>query len=392
MKSFSIKSTAFFSFFYIFILTIVCSGLLYFIQNIRFLGKNIFLFIPFLILIMITLFMLTSRNKYRNILLSCFFLILFGLSFVALMHYADYSQSLGLFQARTTLTFLFAISFWLFSNRYLDLNQRSYLLISIILTVSIIQLSAYYFIPGIQVIRAPFEEAKIIFDGEKTREGLLGAPFTAYHCVVGMLLLLKREKKTVIEVLCFLVFAITILSSLTRVAILFMVLIFLFSIKEIFFKKVFLIMIPFLIYFLILVNNSDLNLLDQIINRMDNISLNSSRIDKNLLAVDMSLRSFGFFLWGVPDIISRKSVNNITISDNSFFLIQLKFGFIMTFIWISTTIYLIKKNSSPDTLGWLWFLISLSITNSILWDSYIFCLTGFMLMNPRNERNKIISL
>ena len=379
----------FFSF-YIFLSTITCSELLYFIQNIRFFGKNIFISIPFLILIMITLFMLTSRNKNRNILLSCFLLILFSLSFVALMHSADYYQSLGLFQARTTLTFLFAISFWLFSNRYLDLNQRYYLLISIILTVSIIQISAYYFIPGIQVIKAPFEEPKIIFDGERTRAGLLGSSFSAYHCVVGMLLVLKREKKTIIEVLCVLVFGFTILSSLTRIAILFMVLIFLFSIKEIFFKKVFLIMIPFLIYFFILVNNADYNLLDLIINRMYEISLSSIRVDKNLLALDLSTRSFGFFLWGVPDLL-LKPVNNITISDNSFSLIQVRFGLIMTFIWISTTIYLIKKNSSPRTLAWLWFFISLFFTNSILWDSYIICLIGFMLMSPRNEQNNIIS-
>ena len=335
--------------------------------------------------------MLTSRNKNRNIILSCFFLILFGLSFVALMHYADYYQSLGLFQARTTLTFLFAISFWLFCNRYLDLNKRYYLLISIILTVSIIQLSAYYFIPGIQIIRAPFEEPKIIFDGVTTREGLLGSSIAAYHCVLGMLLVLKREKKTVIEVLCVLVFAVTILSSLTRIAILFMLLIFFFLIKEIFFKKAFLIIIPSLIYFFILVNNADLNFLDRIINRMDDISLSSARVDKNLLALDISTRSFGFFLWGVPDLL-HKPVNNITISDNSFSLIQVRFGFIMTFIWISTTIYLIKKNSSPRTLAWLWFFISLFITNSILWDSYILCLTGFMLMSPRNEQNNIISL
>ena len=181
----------------------------------------------------------------------------------------------------------------------------------------------------------------------------------------------------------------TILSTQTKIALIFSLIIFLSIIKNYYNKKIIFVIIPSFICLFILVRNTDTLFLNDIINRFILLGDSNPRIGKTFLSIDLMMNSFGTFLWGLPEIIISRTVNNVVVSDNSFFLIQLKFGFIMTMIWLTTTIYMIKKNSTPSMLCWLWFFISLSVTNSIAWDSYIICLAAVMLMNPLQNPNKI---
>ena len=45
-------------------------------------------------------------------------------------------------------------------------------------------------------------------------------------------------------------------------------------------------------------------------------------------------------------------------------------------VWVSSMVYLISTFNRLSALYWVWIFFALFTTNSITWDSFIFCLVG----------------
>ena len=73
------------------------------------------------------------------------------------------------------------------------------------------------------------------------------------------------------------------------------------------------------------------------------------------------------------------------VSDNSFFLLQLKFGLVFTVGLLLFSLWLINVYFVFAPFFLFWFVISLATTNSLLWDSYI--LLAISTLKPRKNLN-----
>ena len=118
---------------------------------------------------------------------------------------------------------------------------------------------------------------------------------------------------------------------------------------------------------------------------------NDPRIIKGYLALTMWFESFSSFLWGVPaQTVESTSFKGIIWSDNSFFLLALQFGLIGLLIWILALKEVLPwwGAGSSKFIYLFWVFLSLAITNSIVWDSYIFCLIFFLLCEQEIIRTR----
>ena len=125
------------------------------------------------------------------------------------------------------------------------------------------------------------------------------------------------------------------------------------------------------------------------LNRFDINLSDDPRVLKTILSLNLISESFHGFLWGLPiETITQATLGGFQVSDNSFFLVLLRFGFIFFIVWVGSIIYLISRFNRLRVLYWIWIFFALFTTNSILWDSFIFCLIGMAAVLGQNIGEK----
>jgi len=375
-------------FYFLLIAVISISEILSIIFPISLLGKNFFLVAPFFIIafLVIHFFLFKNRKALVPVIL-CFGLLIAFLLLASFMHLILYNQLLGFFQYRFVFQIALAAALTVVMLGSISRDQFFRVIVSVVLVLSFIQGIGYYFLPEIQIIKSVDSAPMIIFDGQATREGIFGSSLVAYHAVLALFALTSRERisrSTGIIIGCV---VLVILASQTRIAIIFMVLILLnrfISIVRVrdlgswFFTAVFFITTAAMM-------GGFSEMLSLSLNRFEISFTDDPRILKTLLALNLTSESLSGFLWGLPiETVDSARLGGFQVSDNSFFLVLLRFGFIFCIVWISSIIYLITRFNRLKLLYLLWIFFALFTTNSILWDSFIICLIGMAAVLGQN--------
>lgn len=365
-------------FYFLLLATIYISEILGIIFPIRLLGKNFFLVAPFLIIAFLIIHFLLFRNsKEMAPAMLCFGVLTTFLLLALFMHLILYNQLLGFFEYRFVFQIALAAALTVVMVGSIGRDNIQHVLVLVIILGSLIQGFGYYFFPEVQIIKSVDSPARIVFDGEATRDGLLGSSLVAYHAVLGLFLLTSQERQSVTNWLIIGFFVLVIISSSTRLAIIFMLILLLRSViskvqvKELCYGIIVALVFLFLTQFLGGFSESA----SMALSRFDITFSDDPRVLKTILSLNLLLDSLSGFLWGLPtETINNATLGGFQISDNSFFLVLLRFGFIFCVVWIGSMVYLISRFNRISVLYRVWIFFALFTTNSIVWDSFIFCL------------------
>lgn len=379
-------------FFFLLLGAVSISELLYIVFPMTLLGKNIFLVGPFFIVFFIIVHFIVFRNFKEMVpTILCFGLLIAFMILVSFMHLILYDQSLSFFSYRFIFQIALAAGLTVVMLDSIGRDQLYYVLFSVILLVSFIQGTGYYVLPEIQIVKSVDSLPVIIFDGESRRDGLLGSSLVAYHSVLALFALTSRERMSLFNWFLVGCIVLIIFACQTRIAIIFMMIILLSQ----FFSRVrvkklgywFFAGALFLIVAEIVGGFSEALWLA--LNRFDINLSDDPRVLKTILSLNLISESFHGFLWGLPiETITQATLGGFQVSDNSFFLVLLRFGFIFFIVWVGSIIYLISRFNRLRVLYWIWIFFALFTTNSILWDSFIFCLIGMAAVLGQNIGEK----
>ena len=361
--------------------------------------NNAFVVIPILILffMFITAAIASRANQMDIVMLTCIFILAFLISQFTLLISVNEAKVPSLY--RYFFNIILALGAYFFLRKYFSLLSIQVIILTVIISIALIQFLGYVVFPNIQIDFDSTGSAEYIFDGESTRMGLLGSSIVAYHCVLGLLIIwsftrnIKLSSAAYILLIAMtLFFVATIVLTINRLALIWALFLswkiltaYLHWKKPSGKGKVFLsISIIFfgLFYGFYILN--DLLQID-VVTRLSEINfIDDPRIIKLLLGLTMWFNSLSTFLFGVPtQIIANTTVKGLIWSDNSFLLISLEFGLMGLLVWMLAFSKVIPWGQGSVTLIYmLWVLSSLGITNSILWDSYIFLLL-FLLLSEK---------
>ena len=367
-------------FYFLFLAVISISEILGILFPMTLLGKNIFLVVPFLILFfLIVHFVLFRKLKEMLPIILCFGLLSISLLLASFMHLILYNESLGFLEYRFVFQIALSAGFTVVMLGSIGRDQIYYVVISVIILVLLVQGIGYFIFPEIQIIKSVDGPAKIMFDAERTRDGLLGSSLVAYHAVLGLFAITSQNRISAPNLLVIGFIVLVIFSTKTRLVIIFMPILLLtrliwkIQVKELGYwligAIIFLIVVP------MIGELSEINLLA--LDRFDISYSDYPRVFKTILSLNLMSDSLSGFLWGLPaETINNATLGGFQVSDNSLLLISLRFGFIFFVVWVGSAVYLLSRFNRLSVLYWIWIFLALFTTNSILWDSFIFCLIG----------------
>lgn len=363
------------------------------------LGNNAFVVVP--ILILFVMFFITAiafrANQMNIVILTVIFIFAFLISQFTLLISVNEVKIPSTY--RYFFNIILALGAFCYLRKYFSPLNIQVIILTVIMSIALVQFLGYVVFPNIQIVFDSPQGPEYIFDGETTRMGLLGSSYVAYHCVLGLLIIwsIKRNIKISFGVYILLLattlfFLATIILTLNRLALIWALFLlwkiltaYLHLDKPSGIGKIF-VSISVILFGLFygFYKLDDIQLMDTIVRFSEIDGLDDPRIIKLTLGLTMWLNSFTTFLFGVPvQIIETTTINGIIWSDNSFLLISLKFGLIGFLAWALAFSKVIPWGLGSLTLIYLlWTLSSLAITNSILWDSYIFSLI-FLLLSEK---------
>lgn len=355
------------------LLSISLSEILFLFEPKVILGKNAYLI--FGSLVMISISILELIGVFRRILLTEIIgVVALGASLIGVLLYQFiiYDQFHGFVFSRFFFTLAFASLFAGWVVREIGVGRSVQLALFVCAVVCAVQLIGYTLLPEIQILKQEGEPARIIFDGEATRDGLLGSSLVAYHAVVGIMLSYWFWSNGALKTIVLTFFSIVIIATQTRIAFfvlgLFLLVEFL---KPKHFRKA-AGMIATLFVLASCAVTLDVPLFDGLASRLQQGVTTDPRLAKLGLSFELAGASLEHFLMGVPAvIINSRTSGGVMVSDNSFFLILLNFGAVATVIWALWFAVSLGPFSIRYVMYPTWFVIALFTTNSLLWDSFI---------------------
>lgn len=355
-------------------------------------GSNIFITLPYLLGVLLIVIS-TFHGKYaRNYVLLCSLLIVFFfLILINLFKLHFYQYVISLMDARFVFSLIYGAFIYLSLTKFIPTSEIKILALISIVLMSLFQLAGYIVVPNIEIIKDENNLSKVIFNGNRTRDGLLGSSFTAYHCVIGVILSPQVTKRLWVLTLLLLLFVVTTLYSQTRIALVFELI---FIIWYYFYglvnykKKYYFLFLLFALMCTIIYFGSEIvsdNIISQVVNRFDINLSEDARIIKTQLTLKLISDSWAGMLLGVDKaIVSSETLKGYTVSDNSLFLIQLKFGIFLLIVFLTSHIILLRYYFYIPKTIILWFPISFVMTNSILWDSLM--IVSVLTLVPRQTK------
>ncbi len=246
----------------------------------------------------------------------------------------------------------------------------------------------YYFFPSFMVSPGIDGIAFINTEGDITRDLLLGSSISGNYIVCGMfvLLALKKHKVLKLSTISFMMIQfflmVSVFNTLSRFPIAMAIGLFIFSFFNIKVRYQLILVIVSLIVF-IGINNADIGSLN-FINRFSEGS--GDRLDKLLLTLDLILSSPVNFLIGpsFAETASASTDDGVGISDNSYGHMALFFGvpFAIAYFTFLLNIFIKTKSDNLSSLFFAYTFINLGLTNSILWEPWVFtAFSGFIIVS-----------
>ena len=344
-------------------------------------GKNIFIVLPIIILS----FYLLRINT------SILFIYLFYLVLILIVYYLknlgyDYNDSASLIKILSSSTVLI-LGYNFFKNSNL---KKEFILNGVLVIFSIINVISilnFIFFNGIYLetndLGDPINFAYDATENKYSRDGLFGANIISYSIASIILFLLFTDIKLKLNKIFQVIFIISSIFSLllfkSRYVLIFLSICFLAKYA----KKIFY-LLPFIVLVFIFLNFIDLQILETL-----RFSEGFGRFEKINSYLKLLSSNYENILIGVPDQIlsNYSSVNNITLSDNSFLEI-LSWGGIMVFIYTfylySYFIYLKNPRNNFNVILFLFVLSGFFITTSIYFVNYIFIIVLLTSLNHKS--------
>lgn len=358
-------------------------NLLALLKPIGLFGKNAYLILIVGLTVYAYLHYIFFVNRGRVNIEEISALVLF-LFFIAILvvRYFYYGESRNVLSYHH---FILPVMFLFVAKRLIDAFPAA-LVIGYVLVVSALLQSVFVILhsiwfSNIQVIATEFVGPSFGFDMETTRDGLLGASIGSYQIICGMFMLYALNKvgsrKNVLRwflyylLLLFMFYAIAISGSRYPTAVAMLLILASVDIRRNLNSKeglAFIVMVVcagayFWFYF-------------QPYSNFRFFEDSGQRIDKLLLSLTMLTDNSTSFLLGASSetVGSTVTVYGATVSDNSYMLIALEAGVPFALLFFVTLVGGMSKiiQGVIPLLFLAFVVVGLSLTNSILWTSWIF--------------------
>lgn len=354
------------------------ANLFHFIIPAYFLGKSAWIAFPAVAIAIIFIFHLTKINKLNR--MTCFFLIALSGFLLLMFRELLYDANRSVFDFRYILLApMYLILAEFFSRREGPKKLLATALIIQALLAAFIVVINVHFFPSVMIATDEFgTSAGIVFEGERTRDMLLASSITGNMILVGMfsLAFLKLYDSIKIKSAVFWLFQLLMIYAIALggsrfplvvgFCVLFLSVFSQKSLKDYFFILLIVASLLGLAYLF--------NFESQAIWRFDQDS--GGRLDKFLMPIALIQDSISNFLIGPPDwqVANTFSKNGVGISDNSYMLLALFFGFLFAclFFLFFFSYFVWRKTSGLYRLFSAYLIIGFGMTNAILWDGWVF--------------------
>lgn len=361
-------------------------NMIYIFYPLNFMGKNIWLVIP--VLVILVLYLSTLANLREGITVKksdVFFLVIMVVGgFIFYLRELLYAEQRSFLDIR----YIFSpIIFLLVSMRLIKGEKQIHFLSGVLIATCFIQavlgILHNAFFPEINIRFDPdnAKEMELIFDAERTREGgTLGASIYANVILCGMFLLTKKSSSRTpfhTAILLFIsilimFYAVTLSGSRYPIVIAGLLALVFFS-RSLSNWRFWVAMGVFALFSLFLLMNMETVELYSIY-RFDQDS--GGRLDKLILPFELLTANILHLLVGASSELTANtfSLSGVGISDNSYWLLSLQFGPIYALLWFGFVVNLVKENIVNNTsfLFIVYLLVGLGITNCILWEPWVF--------------------
>ncbi len=375
-------------------------NILYIFYPINFLGKNIWLVVP--ILVILTLYLSTVFGAREGITVQKSDIVFLGIMIFGGLIF--YLRELVYTEQRSFLDFRYISAptiFLLVSKRFVkgekNINFLSGVLIATCFIQAVLGILHAYLFPELNISFDPnnSKDMEFIFDAERTREGgTLGASIYANVIVCGMFLFASKSstqasfRSSILTILSAVVmlYAVTLSGSRYPILIASLLTLIFFSNSLFNWRHWAAIGVLALLSFGLFASMESIEFLS--ILRFNEDS--GGRIDKLLLPFELITANMLHLLVGASNELTANtfSMSGVGISDNSYWLFSLQFGPIFAVLWFGFFINLLKENivNNRSFLFIVYFLIGLGITNCILWEQWIFlAILTVTILHKRNQ-------
>lgn len=358
---------------------------------VQFLGKNIWIVLP--VMVMAAMYAVSLVKTRQFIAFTKFDL---GLFVVAVLGALIYEIRETLYSdPGTILDVRYIISALLFSSvfKIFVQDEKSIVFVTraVILTCLLQAVLGILHAHFFSYININIETSEFVLEAERTREGgTLGASIYANVIVCGMFLIVAGSSKSsrvryvLLETMATLVmlYAVTLSGSRYPMIVASLLTVGLLSRSLLNWRQmaVLLVVVAVASYYIFL-NEEGVELLS--IFRLSEDS--GGRIDTLIMPLVLLSDQFLSFLIGPSAelIVSTVSEDGRGISDNSYMLMALQFGALFAIVWFAFFIDLLWRNvlNRISFFFMVYVLLGLGVTNSILWEPWIFVamLTGSIL-------------
>lgn len=349
---------------------------------VQFLGKNIWIVLP--VLLIAAMYAVALVKTRQSIAFTKFDGGLFVLALLGALIYeireALYSDPGSILDVRyiiSPLLFLSVFKIFVQGERNVVFVTRAVVLTCLIQAVLGI-LHAHFF----SYININIETSEFVLEAERTREGgTLGASIYANVIVCGMFLIVfgssrsSRVRYVLIETMATLVmlYAVTLSGSRYPMIVASLLTIGLLSRSLLNWRQmaVLLAVVAIASYFIFL-NEEGVELLG--IFRLSEDS--GGRVDKFITPLMLLSDGLSNFVIGPPSLLTAAtfSEDGFGISDNSYMLMALQFGVLFAVSWFTFFTGLLWRNASSyfSVFFIVYLLLGLGVTNSILWEPWTF--------------------
>ncbi|WP_419177009.1 hypothetical protein [Desulfosediminicola sp.] len=299
--------------------------------------------------------------------------------------YEDYRSFLDMRFIATCLLFI-VFTRHLMRNE-LAMRILAYAILAQGLVVTLVRIVNYYYFPYVMISYGggSDNEAFINTEGSLTRDLLLGSSISANIILCGMFVNVILVKHLITKVNSFvflsmqLLMLLSVFTTISRFPIVIAIIFFLFSFLQLRLIKL---RTLFGIICVISVTIFTITSLEvDYLSFFDRFGETSGRYDKlkaTFLLVSNSMTDFA--IGSSSELVNSTMVNGLTISDNSYGLVATTFGipFMIIFFAFLFRIFTKIKSDSYSILFLLYISLAFGITNSILWEPWVF--TAFLTL------------
>jgi hypothetical protein len=367
------------------ILLIPFANLFHILSPVNVFGKSIWVVLPAGVVGLFYLYLITIKRSISSTsdILFIAIIVLFGLIFFA--REIAYNEFRSILDFRYIATSLIGILLaWHLMNYAFIIRVLAYAVVIQGILVAATRSINFYFFPNVMVsYRVGTDLGREIFlnyEGEVTRDLLLGSSISANHIVCGMFVLLILIKHNICKIgpLAFLslqfLMMLSTFNTLSRFPILVAIGFFVLSLlqmKLVSIQKIFQIgLFGFALFILI----SWMGI--ESFNFFERFNEDISGRYYKLQAAFLLISNSGLdFLIGSSSVLANSiRVKGMLISDNSYTLIATTFGipFAVVFFMFLFNIFHKIKSDKFSIIFLLYIAIGLGVTNCILWESWIF--------------------